>query len=79
MWSQNVDVSETLSSDMEGASHSCSQLFNLNLAHNNFSSVPVSLACLAVNLTRLNMSFNKLSNYISSDGWKLTYSIIFFS
>ena len=62
MWSNNVDISETLSSDVEGTSHSCSQLFHLNLAHNNFSSVPVSLACLAVNLTRLNLSFNKLSD-----------------
>ena len=59
MWSRNVDISDTLPTDLDTAGHSSSQLFHLNLAHNNFSSVPVSLACLAVNLSRLNLSFNK--------------------
>lgn len=36
------------------------QLTNLNLANNLFTSIPLALPCLAVNLTRLNMSYNSL-------------------
>jgi hypothetical protein len=39
---------ETLSVDMDDMPQSCSQLSPLNLAHTKFSSVPVSLACIAV-------------------------------
>lgn len=35
-------------------------LTNLNLANNLFTSIPLTLPCLAVNLTRLNMSYNSL-------------------
>lgn len=62
LWSHTVDINETLPADMDDMPQSCSQLVHLNLAHNNFSSVPVSLACIAVNLVRLNMSFNKLTD-----------------
>ncbi|XP_055923849.1 leucine-rich repeat serine/threonine-protein kinase 1 isoform X2 [Eupeodes corollae] len=37
-----------------------SQLNNLNIANNLFTSIPAALPCLAVNLTRLNMSYNSL-------------------
>ncbi|XP_068156290.1 LOW QUALITY PROTEIN: leucine-rich repeat serine/threonine-protein kinase 1 [Drosophila tropicalis] len=37
-----------------------SQLSSLNIANNLFSSIPAALPCLAVNLTRLNMSYNSL-------------------
>ena len=33
----------------------------LNLSHNAFSVIPRSLACLAPQLTRLNLSYNKLT------------------
>lgn len=36
------------------------QLTYLNLANNLFTSIPLALPCLAVNLTRLNMSYNSL-------------------
>lgn len=39
---------------------SVSQLSNLNLANNLFTSIPLALPCLAVNLTRLNISYNSL-------------------
>uniref|UniRef100_A0A2H1V025 SFRICE_019212 n=1 Tax=Spodoptera frugiperda TaxID=7108 RepID=A0A2H1V025_SPOFR len=37
-----------------------SALTALNLAHNQFTCVPVALACRAPNLTRLNMAYNSL-------------------
>ncbi|EFX78451.1 hypothetical protein DAPPUDRAFT_320450 [Daphnia pulex] len=61
LWSPTVDINETLPADIDSP-QSCSQLIHLNLAHNNFSSIPVSLACIAVNLIRLNLSFNKLTD-----------------
>ncbi len=63
MWSWALDVSETLAVDWETSSDSYSQLVHLNLAHNNFSIVPASLACLAVSVTRLNLSFNKYCHF----------------
>ena len=38
------------------------QLSILNLSHNAFSSIPHVLACVAVNLTRLNLSYNCLTS-----------------
>lgn len=46
--------------DGVGRSEKVSQLSSLNLAHNMFAAVPAALTCLAINLTRLNMSFNNL-------------------
>lgn len=40
--------------------HGVSQLSSLNIANNLFTSIPAALPCLAVNLTRLNMSYNRL-------------------
>ncbi|KAF5301002.1 hypothetical protein FQR65_LT08985 [Abscondita terminalis] len=60
IWSKNVEVTEQILHNDESVMEKASQLFALNLAHNLFASVPVVLPCLAVNLTRLNMSFNSL-------------------
>lgn len=37
----------------------CCPLLSLNLAHNLFTSVPPVLPCLAVNLTKLNIAYNR--------------------
>mgnify|MGYP005983999079 FL=1 len=50
---------QILHADESVTEHS-SKLSALNLAHNLFTSIPVVLPCLAVNLTRLNMAFNTL-------------------
>ncbi|RZF34102.1 hypothetical protein LSTR_LSTR009743, partial [Laodelphax striatellus] len=58
VWSRSVEVTEQILHPEHDASEDCSQLSSLNLAHNQFTSVPVVLSCLAVNLTRLNLSYN---------------------
>lgn len=63
LWCKNVEITEQIiHDDFDDANRQgkSSQLSLLNLAHNMFTSIPSSLACLAVNLTRLNMSFNNL-------------------
>lgn len=60
IWSKNVEVTEQILHNDETSLEKCSQLSALNLAHNLFTSIPVVLPCLAINLTRLNMAFNTL-------------------
>lgn len=60
IWSKNVEVTEQILHNDETVVEKSSQLSSLNLAHNMFTSIPVVLPCLAVNLTRLNMAFNSL-------------------
>ncbi|KAG8262242.1 hypothetical protein J6590_056305 [Homalodisca vitripennis] len=60
LWSRSVQVMEQISSNDEDNSHDCSHLSALNLAHNQFTAIPNTLSCLAVNLTRLNMAYNSL-------------------
>lgn len=60
MWNKSVEVTEQILHTDETISERASQLSSLNLAHNLFTSIPVVLPCLAVNLTRLNMAFNSL-------------------
>lgn len=61
VWSKSLEVTDQelrlpdAKNDM-----SVSQLSSLNLANNLFTSIPLALPCLAVNLTRLNMSYNSL-------------------
>lgn len=55
-----MEVTEQILHRDETTNEMCSQLSSLNLAHNLFTSIPVVLPCLAVNLTRLNMAFNSL-------------------
>lgn len=66
VWTRSVQVSEKVLDDSEPGSRS--SITSLNLAHNLFTSIPVALPCLAVNLTRLNMSYNCLRSmsYITS-------------
>lgn len=51
---QEIRLSDNKSDDQK------SQLQHLNLANNLFTSIPIGLPCLAVNLTRLSMSYNSL-------------------
>ncbi|XP_050296551.1 leucine-rich repeat serine/threonine-protein kinase 1 isoform X5 [Anthonomus grandis grandis] len=60
LWNKNIEVTEQILHNDETSLEKCSQLSALNLAHNLFTSIPVVLPCLAVNLTRLNMAFNTL-------------------
>ncbi|XP_018323262.1 leucine-rich repeat serine/threonine-protein kinase 1 isoform X2 [Agrilus planipennis] len=60
IWNKNVEVTEQILHNDETVSEVSSQLSSLNLAHNLFTNIPVVLPCLAVNLTRLNVSFNSL-------------------
>lgn len=60
MWNKSVEVTEQILHTDETVSERASQLSSLNLAHNLFTSIPVVLPCLAVNLTRLNLAFNSL-------------------
>ncbi|CAG0894784.1 unnamed protein product, partial [Cyprideis torosa] len=57
-WSHSLEVQEQLPMR---AGPGTSQLVSLNLAHNLFTEIPGGLACLAVSLTRLDLSHNKLS------------------
>lgn len=69
LWSRGhgVEVTEQILLS-EGDQEGCSQLSALNLAHNQFASIPAALPCLAVNLTRLNLAYNSLRSmgYITS-------------
>ncbi|XP_034942841.1 leucine-rich repeat serine/threonine-protein kinase 1 [Chelonus insularis] len=58
VWTESVQVTEKISDDTEPGTRSV--LTSLNLAHNLFTSIPVALPCLAVNLVRLNMAYNSL-------------------
>lgn len=60
IWSKSVEVTEQILHNDASITEQSSQLSSLNLAHNLFTSIPVVLPCLAVNLTRLNMAFNSL-------------------
>ncbi|XP_046393381.1 leucine-rich repeat serine/threonine-protein kinase 1 [Ischnura elegans] len=68
VWRRSVEVSEQVhcgfgSDDGEEGTPTgarVSQLSALNLAHNAFTRIPHALPCLAVNLTRLNLSYNNL-------------------
>ncbi|XP_049858112.1 leucine-rich repeat serine/threonine-protein kinase 1 isoform X1 [Schistocerca gregaria] len=60
IWSRSVEVTEQIMHTDEEHDENCSKLSALNLAHNLFTGVPIALPCLAVNLTRLNLSYNSL-------------------
>ncbi|GAB6033061.1 hypothetical protein CHUAL_012677 [Chamberlinius hualienensis] len=61
LWSQNVEIIELILDENDFTKENQSKLMTLNLAHNAFETIPVGLACLAVNLARLNMSYNRLT------------------
>ncbi|XP_053686186.1 leucine-rich repeat serine/threonine-protein kinase 1 isoform X3 [Sabethes cyaneus] len=61
IWSKSLEVTDQeLRLPDSKNDHTVSQLSALNLANNLFTSIPLALPCLAVNLTRLNMSYNSL-------------------
>lgn len=61
IWSKTLEVTEQELRLPDARTESLvSQLSSLNLANNLFTSIPVALPCLAVNLTRLNMAYNSL-------------------
>ncbi|XP_060525729.1 leucine-rich repeat serine/threonine-protein kinase 1 isoform X2 [Cylas formicarius] len=60
IWNKHVEVTEQILHSDDITTEKCSKLCSLNLAHNLFTSIPVVLSCLAVNLTKLNMAFNTL-------------------
>lgn len=61
LWSHHVDINDSILDDDENSKDSQSQLTSLNLAHNAFEMIPAGLSCLAVNLARLNLSYNRLT------------------
>ncbi|XP_052864950.1 leucine-rich repeat serine/threonine-protein kinase 1 [Anopheles cruzii] len=61
IWSRSLEVTEQeLRLPDSRYDSTLSQLSSLNLANNLFTSIPLALPCLAVNLTRLNLSYNSL-------------------
>uniref|UniRef100_A0A182N1F9 non-specific serine/threonine protein kinase n=1 Tax=Anopheles dirus TaxID=7168 RepID=A0A182N1F9_9DIPT len=61
IWARSLEVTEQELRLADARNDSAlSQLSSLNLANNLFTSIPLALPCLAVNLTRLNMSYNSL-------------------
>lgn len=60
VWNRTIEIMEQIArvDDTSEIKSNSSQLSSLNLSHNRFSSIPPILSCLAVNLTRLNMSYN---------------------
>ncbi|CAM1297638.1 Uncharacterised protein g1884 [Pycnogonum litorale] len=64
LWSNIVNVIDvTLSSSDGQDTKSC--LLMLNLSHNSFKTIPPGLSCFATNLSRLNMSYNQLTDMSS--------------
>lgn len=61
IWSKSLEVTDQeLRLPDSKTDDILSQLTSLNVANNLFTSIPLALPCLAVNLTRLNMSYNSL-------------------
>lgn len=61
IWARSLDVTDQELRLIDAKNDtSVSQLSSLNLANNLFTSIPIALPCLAVNLTRLNMAYNSL-------------------
>lgn len=53
-------IDDATSESHDGPAH-C-KLTYLNLSHNSFESIPPVLACMATELTRLNLSYNRISS-----------------
>jgi len=60
VWNRTIEIMEQIVrvDETSEVKSNSSQLSSLNLSHNRFSSIPPVLSCLAVNLTRLNISYN---------------------
>ncbi len=62
LWSQNVEVVAASHNDEDSDTRQQCNLVSLNLSHNGFQRIPPTLSCLALNLTRLNLSYNCLQS-----------------
>jgi Leucine-rich repeat (LRR) protein len=62
LWSQNVEVVAASHNDEDSDARQQCNLVSLNLSHNGFQRIPPTLSCLAINLTRLNLSYNCLQS-----------------
>ncbi|XP_030371278.1 leucine-rich repeat serine/threonine-protein kinase 1 isoform X2 [Scaptodrosophila lebanonensis] len=61
IWSASLEVTDNeLKWHEVKPEDGASQLSSLNIANNLFTSIPAALPCLALNLTRLNLSYNSL-------------------
>jgi Leucine-rich repeat (LRR) protein len=61
IWSKSLEVTDQEMQLTDAKNdNSVSQMSSLNLANNLFTSIPLALPCLGVNLTRLNISYNSL-------------------
>ncbi|XP_036345648.1 leucine-rich repeat serine/threonine-protein kinase 1 [Rhagoletis pomonella] len=61
VWANSLDITDNdMKWNKPKKEEGVSKLNSLNIANNLFTSIPVVLPCLAVNLTRLNMSYNSL-------------------
>ncbi|XP_037942769.1 leucine-rich repeat serine/threonine-protein kinase 1 isoform X2 [Teleopsis dalmanni] len=61
IWCSSLDIIDNdLKWNESKQEDGASQLNSINIANNLFTSIPVALPCLAVSLTRLNMSYNNL-------------------
>ena len=62
VWRSNVEVvTASLIDDSSEQTQVC-KLNSLNLSHNQFHTIPESISCFTTNLTRLNLSNNKLTS-----------------
>nr|XP_045599191.1 leucine-rich repeat serine/threonine-protein kinase 1-like isoform X5 [Procambarus clarkii] len=69
LWSNSVEIQESLVGVRETEEETLSNLQSLNLSHNAFTSVPSGLACLALSLNRLNLSYNRLNEMGSASSY----------
>ncbi|XP_063840315.1 leucine-rich repeat serine/threonine-protein kinase 1-like isoform X2 [Scylla paramamosain] len=69
LWSSAVEIQESLMGVRETEEETLSNLQSLNLSHNSFMCVPNGLACLALSLNRLNLSYNRLTEMGSASSY----------
>jgi len=68
-WEREIDVTNDICSEMKlqgdkedsSLDLSTSKITYLNLSHNSFTNIPPVLACVAVDLVRLNLSYNRIT------------------
>lgn len=58
----SVSVASTSSKEILDDIPTISKINYINLSHNSFSHIPPVLACVASNLTRINLSYNRISS-----------------
>ena len=59
LWSNSIEIQESLIGERENDEGGASMLQSLNLAHNALNNIPQGLACLALSLNRINLSYNR--------------------